>query len=531
MRIAHDDIRILQEQFLTLKDSMESEIEVLRSHMIEFAENTEIFDGEAAAAMRRYIQEVHGEILRTFLLTLVTMDGAIKKYISTFQNEVDESIEAAIETEYVDQVIQQTKNVAGEYDLLQDELSAFVSRYAEFLPEAAPSDDQMQTAFYNSETVLNQTIDLVSSFDSYMADCFDEVKELLQVIDAACETDIKTSKDKTDLQYPINFLEKSTWYKDFIKYLNPEYAKYLVTNPSEQANVFRMIRHEQGMSVEDIKKINEFMQPLETGDTLAIKLQAYTADETFCKLFIRYLDRFAIADTSVKGVFNSSNDTLVFNIADDRNNPRGTYYTFFHEVGHAIDYYYGVENGYKTNVTDAYKNAEGLTLSDANRLDVEARLSDEIDVLLSTEAEFITWSQQNKSNAKEAVLSNLMNYNLDETSLSLKSGKLHIELVDVMNTALQGADHESASDIYGGVTNNAIVGLYGHFPDKKTGEEYWMNSDGSVRRLTNKESFAEYYGRCMTIDPAQANGLKSIKNFMPQSEELINEILQEMSNV
>lgn len=75
-------------------------------------EDTDIFEGKSATAMRRYIQEVHGETLYAFSLAFLQMEEAIKIYTNTFQVEVDEHYNAVLETEYMEQTNAQVNRMS-----------------------------------------------------------------------------------------------------------------------------------------------------------------------------------------------------------------------------------------------------------------------------------------------------------------------------------------------------------------------------------------------------------------------------------
>lgn len=148
--------------------------------------------------------------------------------------------------------------------------------------------------------------------------------------------------------------------------------------------------------------------------------------------------------------------------------------------------------------------------------------------LLNNDPVFSKWSAQEQQQARSAVLSNLMNYNLDHSTLTPDQRDLHNALRREYRTRLEGDDNENASDVYGGVINNAIVGEYGHHGTNTDGSTYWLNSDNTVRRTTEKESFAEYYGRYMVADPERSAGLASTGSNLPESQSCIEEMLDSM---
>lgn len=83
---------------------------------------------------------------------------------------------------------------------------------------------------------------------------------------------------------------------------------------------------------------------------------------------------------------------------------------------------------------------------------------------------------------------------------------------------LEGAPHNTASDVYGGVTNRVIEGSYWHK------EDYWLNNDGSRKREPNREGFAEYYGRIMSSTDNNNLGVRSVENFLAESKMHMDEI-------
>jgi hypothetical protein len=96
---------------------------------------------------------------------------------------------------------------------------------------------------------------------------------------------------------------------------------------------------------------------------------------------------------------------------------------------------------------------------------------------------------------------------------------LQVKIEDIYEEHLTGPDHNTASDIYGGVTNKIIEGSYSH------GLDYWFNENGERKREPNKECFAEYYGRIMVPDgKSKQAGLDSIDEFLPNSRKHMDKI-------
>lgn len=143
------------------------------------------------------------------------------------------------------------------------------------------------------------------------------------------------------------------------------------------------------------------------------------------------------------------------------------------------------------------------------------------------------WDPAYRQRLREAVFENLMNHNLGFTGLNGNAEKrdalrMQNGLANAVIPDLQGAANESFSDIYGGVTDNRIVGTYGHHIDDNDGSTYWLYPDNIVERYTNSESFAHYYGRNMVPEPERTAGLDSIHNNLPRTETMLDNILEEM---
>src|SRR5699024_8685955 len=159
-----------------------------------------------------------------------------------------------------------------------------------------------------------------------------------------------------------------------------------------------------------------------------------------------------------------------FNIAEDREDSRGEYYTFFHEIGHAIDYYYGVDN--RENSLDGIKEVFGNYSYFSDNFEVDGKsLNDHI--YQDAENNFRT---ELKKEMTDNVTENLMNQDRNHRKLTNEEKSLQQEIVILFKEELEGPDHNTVSDIYGGVTNRVIEGSYYHE------EDYWINKWGVRKR-------------------------------------------------
>lgn len=373
---------------------------------------------------------------------------------------------------------------------------------------------------------------------------FDDILKEVESVDKAYEKKFESTLNELEgFQYKLDNIAKIitpsviTASKDILgsimSYTNckgmaiAQYGNYLKEHPEDLEKIMVIVEYET-LHPESVKKTNEFLSPLEMQDVIGIKYLIYTSKEPYRSLCLEYMDEFEITNIKKSGVFTGESGilfwhkstSLVFDINEDRNNPRGQYYTFFHEMGHAIDYFYGKENGeggyYSTTFT-----TNGKTLSDYNIIDVENNIKSNLEIMLQSK-EFDNLSDDEKQKMINNISQNIMQQDKNYDSLTSTEQNLQDNLKLHYAEEFAGADAESPSDVYGGVTNYTVKGDYGH------DSEYWFNESGNIVRKTNKESFAEFFGRKLTTGNTSVNGLKSIGTYLPESSDHMEEMLESM---
>ena len=121
------------------------------------------------------------------------------------------------------------------------------------------------------------------------------------------------------------------------------------------------------------------------------------------------------------------------------------------------------------------------------------------------------------------VTENLMNQDRFYEKLTKEEKQLQIIIRKLYKNELDGPAHNTASDIYGGVTDFTVQGQYGHE------EDYWFYNNGWRKREPNREAFAEYYGRIMTPEGTKRDqGIESMEEFLPNSKQHSEKILGSM---
>lgn len=317
------------------------------------------------------------------------------------------------------------------------------------------------------------------------------------------------------------------WVKDlsdthYTRRAEEEFGDYIAKDPDNLEKAVEVLKYEDAHE-DDAEKVSEFLEPLEEQDVMEIKYLMYTAEEPYRTISMKYLDRFDIRKTDSSGIFKSSKDSIDFDIESDRDNDRGDYYTFFHEVFHAADYYHGIDNGYDDFYSDFYTGDTGQVLNDFMESDVENHMRQE----LTKELEDKDISHSEEQSMIKNVTDNLMIQDDNFDKLSPEEQELNKTMQDHYAKILDGPNHNTASDVYGGVTNFVISGNYGHQNKDGTPSEYWFEdavggADGVRNRYPNREGIAEYFGRIMT-NKAEV-GVESIDEFLPSSKGFMDEI-------
>ena len=258
-------------------------------------------------------------------------------------------------------------------------------------------------------------------------------------------------------------------------------------------------------------------------EKMDIRFIIYNAPEPYLSIYLEHLKNYKVSVGPYKGSYYSPYYNEICLKDDDSTffkNPRGPYNTFFHESGHAVD-------DFEDEFGSLTKNFEydGRKLFDLIVEDTRNYVSRiiEKDAYLSR----LTDEQKN------ALLRSL---NLtDDASFSYggSSGGLdHVlevyrdRLIMLMKKDLGGDVNEAASDVYGGVTNNAITGSWGHYMEKgETVYTYWY-SGKAVTHNQESELWAEFFAAQMTHDET---ALESIRLHFPQTYAALEAMAAQMA--
>jgi hypothetical protein len=191
--------------------------------------------------------------------------------------------------------------------------------------------------------------------------------------------------------------------------------------------------------------------------------------------------------------FAPSDGRIHLNMSIENDN----YFVFFHEIGHMIDFYATTEwlnhdsNVYFTSGMSSFSQV----LYDTLKSDVELHLrkvASEIApniFLFSDSTKDLSITEINE--IIDITISNIMAGNKVENE-ETDAERLQVEIYNSIRRELNGDEMISVSNLFGGITNNAVHGGFGHFIDN-----YWFRLDGQPTGAHQQEFWANFYSNQM----------------------------------
>ena len=306
-----------------------------------------------------------------------------------------------------------------------------------------------------------------------------------------------------------------------------KYGDYLKEYPKDIDKIITIIKYEE-RNPEYIEQTDEFLSVLDAKDRTEIKYLMYTAEEPYRTLALQYLDRLELIleeidpdKKSQPSYFTHSDNTITYVYERDRTNDRGLYFTFFHELGHAIDYNYGIDSGMDGFYSDFYRN-NGMTLAEQMYEDVENRIQTELRAELN-KTEYEELDPADKTNMTNNIVDFLIYTGPSDINLTTDEKEIFDVIRSRLSSEVYADEHHNVSDVYGGVTLNQIKGRWAHHE-----ESYWIDvKTGERTNEPNKEGFASYYGSIMIEEGEfRDKQLDSVNDYLPNSRIHMNEMFE-----
>lgn len=261
---------------------------------------------------------------------------------------------------------------------------------------------------------------------------------------------------------------------------------------------------------------------IEEFDRYNIMYIAYTSEEPFHSLFFETLGSYTIGSVGLSGTsyFSAGDNTINFDVSSAFYHcPKGAYNTFFHECGHAIDYQLG-EDGFYSVSYDGGANY-GIIYDD-----VYGYIGEQIDAYGENNG------MKNIAELKSKILESikrgdtfLLNERQKEIYDIIIDEQIHNELSRISGSHKYKTETgrlagtmmlAGVSDVYGGITNNVVVGNRGHFPsDKGEPYEYWYYLEsGEKTGAQEKEMWAHYFSFSICGD---TEAVGEMEKYLPET--------------
>lgn len=264
-----------------------------------------------------------------------------------------------------------------------------------------------------------------------------------------------------------------------------------------------LIGHYELKNPEHGRIADTFLKPLPAKgsyyeDKLNIKLLVYTAPADYRRVIFKYLPEITIQDykyTAGAAYYEHSVDKgrgIYVNLASGWNftnhdrhgitDRRGPYYSFFHELGHAIDH--GMTGFFDENDRYAYASTSFFGILEA---DVFGHIED-------TVSKYAGGNVADVEAVMEAI-----RYNGNPDNLTNKQLQIYYDVIDEYSDKNKQdiASNNIVSDIYGGFTENKIGGGHGLRAD---GRSYWLNENDEPNRMQSLEFFAGNFAAVITAN-------------------------------
>lgn len=279
---------------------------------------------------------------------------------------------------------------------------------------------------------------------------------------------------------------------------------------------------------------------------------AYTSDEPCRSLFFSTLGTYIIGRTDLSGKsyftrFGDDDDgTPANSINFDADSafyhcPTGAYTTFFHECGHAIDYNRNAD----TFFSNVYMDGSNYDMIAG---DVYAHLETEITNYINAKViSGVPSAAAYQACSVEKIMECIKNGG-DKSGLSGDEVRVYDgvskKIEANLNLRSQNKRYEDEygvlqrtlvmsgiSDVYGGVTNNVIVGKRGHWDTKTSGPYqgeyiYWFNPETGERTGNQeRELWAHYFSFEMTGDQ---EAMSAMNQYFPSTMQRYDDMADDM---
>ncbi len=253
--------------------------------------------------------------------------------------------------------------------------------------------------------------------------------------------------------------------------------------------------YEQTLTEYERKNMEEFFNVFPDEDAAKIKEMLYTTEEPLRSEIVNMIKSGGInftTATSGSSYYNSGSNTLCYNINTFKNDPRGSYFTVWHELGHAHDdFSSGIKN---IDWTDAFTTDDGKSINDLIKENLRTTINNRCDQL------YPNLSEAEKKEIADYLISKRQ---LDIPLLNIPKA---VNISEQIQSELKIAGDISVSDCYSCITNHVIYPGYCGQKKQQCHEKKYADE------LAQCEAYADYIAINMTKNKGAES---SYKYYMP----------------
>lgn len=501
---------------LTVQSSnWNSHLKRLQTRADRIAQSKKI-SGQAADNIKLYMGSMYGTLIDLFAKLITLHVDNYLLYQRDYHCTVDPQTDALIEEKELEAVKKEVEakkagvaaiDGAIEYALLDVRDIFPFSNSGDELSKVNEAHDNLITAIEKIDTNIKQIESTHSSND------FVNSSQLISVLKQFLAEAAGQGRDFKRGFSPDKLAGLST-YSALLD------AKLAVENELDQkaeekastAQKDELIRAYEEKHPDVAQELDTLLEKVTEESIREIKYFIYTVGEPYASIYLNTLGKYSLGNLTGNAggtsYYSPKYNTVNDNFFMEPSNPRGPYTTFFHESGHAIDNILGGERNY----SESYRNEADQTLMDVIYLDVKND---------------VTAAVKDNTFLDETDQQALVNYimgagSVDISTLSPEAQSALGDIQKYYYHHLYGAVNEAPSDVYGGITNNIIVGQYGH-----SSENYWYGTNGKPTGAQCRELWAEYYSYCMTGNTV---AMERIRTQFPQASQFLDEMAASMAN-
>ncbi len=484
--------------------AMEKTVESIQS--FQAAENLQ---GDAYHSAKGYMAEVYRPLAYGMIQLCEELITQNEQYPRSFQSQV--STDDVEEQQIIDQI-------------------AEVDRYLQKLtssPIPIPGSSIVEMLFNHMKRSLEQKLEQLRTFETTSGGMYDTALQLVDyVLTGLAEVQNGGGFNRETGTFSTNGMDLA-WAIELetIHYTvlaKEKYGDYLESPEGDLEKAVEIVRYEEENPTY-VNQTDSFLEPLEDRDIIEIKYLMYTADEPHRTLAMQYLDQIEINSITSSGSYTPDTKQLKFNVVEDRTNRRGPYFTFFHELGHAIDYNMGEEYGYDGPYSEHHRQ-NGQSLSDLMFADVEQTIRAEVRNELKKPT-YEGLSPEERTAMEENITNDFIYRGPSNQTLTADEEQLSGVVQTAISRDLTGDEHNNASDIYGAVTALEISGNWGHH-----NLSYWVDETTGERvRGPEREGFASYYSvHMIEAGELRDSQFESHEGYLSQSKEHMDQMFDQM---